>query len=76
MARHSAGDTCSDLVEGVLATVGSRAGVVHAPLPKDDPVRRNPNIARAQELLGGWGPKVPLEQGLKATAEYFRGRQA
>jgi UDP-glucuronate decarboxylase len=50
--------------------------VVHAPLPKDDPVRRNPNIARAQELLGGWAPKVPLEQGLKATVDYFRGRQA
>jgi len=38
--------------------------VVNAPLPKDDPVRRNPNIARAQELLGGWAPKVPLEDGL------------
>jgi UDP-glucuronate decarboxylase len=65
----------ADLVESFLRLTGSRAGVVHAPLPKDDPVRRNPNIARAQELLGGWAPNVPLEQGLKATVEYFRGRQ-
>jgi UDP-glucuronate decarboxylase len=42
-------------------------------LPKDDPVRRNPNIARAQELLGGWTPQVPLESGLEATIAYFRG---
>jgi UDP-glucuronate decarboxylase len=41
-------------------------------LPKDDPVRRNPNIARAQKLLGGWGPKVPLEEGIAATIAYFR----
>jgi len=58
-----------------LAADGARAGVVHAPLPKDDPVQRNPNITRAQELLDGWAPKVPLEDGLKATVEYFRGRQ-
>jgi hypothetical protein len=39
----------------VCEMVGSRTGVVHAPLPKDDPVRRNPNIARTQERWGaGW----------------------
>ena len=27
-------------------------------------------------LLDGWAPKVPLEQGLGATVEYFRGRVA
>jgi UDP-glucuronate decarboxylase len=53
--------------------VGSRAGIVHAPLPKDDPVRRNPDIALAQKLLGGWTPQVPLERGLEATIAYFRG---
>jgi UDP-glucuronate decarboxylase len=52
----------SDLVEGFLRLM-ARAGVVHAPLPKDDPVRRNPNIARAQELLDGWAPKVPRSRG-------------
>jgi UDP-glucuronate decarboxylase len=52
-----------ELATMVCEMVGSRAGVVHAPLPKDDPVHRNPNIARAQELLGNWAPKVPLEQG-------------
>ena len=62
-----------ELATMVRDMVGSRAGIVHAPLPKDDPVRRNPNIARAQELLGGWTPQVSLERGLEATIAYFRG---
>jgi UDP-glucuronate decarboxylase len=48
--------------------------VVHAPLPKDDPVRRMPDITLAQKLLGGWTPQVPLERGLEATIAYFRER--
>jgi UDP-glucuronate decarboxylase len=43
-----------ELATMVCDMVGSRAGIVHAPLPKDDPVRRNPDITRAQALLGGW----------------------
>jgi UDP-glucuronate decarboxylase len=43
-------------------------------LPKDDPVRRSPDIALAQKLLGGWTPQVPLERGLEATIADFRGR--
>ena len=38
-----------------------------------DPVRRNPDIALAQKLLGGWTSQVPLERGLEATIAYFRG---
>ncbi len=36
-------------------------------------MRRNPDIALAQKLLGGWTPQVPLERGLEATIAYFRG---
>lgn len=39
----------------------------------DDPNRRCPDIGRAKELLG-WEPEVKLEEGLKRTAEWFRGR--
>ena len=63
-----------ELATLVRDMVGSRAEIVHAPLPTDDPVRRNPDITRAQELLGGWTPQVPLERGLQATIAYFRDR--
>jgi len=41
------------------------------PLPKDDPLRRKPDISKAKEILG-WMPKVGLEEGLKRTIEWFR----
>jgi dTDP-glucose 4,6-dehydratase len=36
-----------------------------------DPQRRQPDITRAQKILG-WSPKVPLEDGLRRTFDYFR----
>jgi UDP-glucuronate decarboxylase len=62
-----------ELATLVKQMTGSASAIVHAPLPKDDPVRRNPNIGRAQRLLGNWSPVVPLEQGIAATIAYFRG---
>ncbi len=49
----------------------SKSKIVFKPLPKDDPVRRRPDITMAKEVLG-WEPKVKLEEGLKRTIEYFR----
>jgi dTDP-glucose 4,6-dehydratase len=40
---------------------------------KDDPNTRRPDITRAQTLLG-WEPRVGLEDGLRATIDYFRER--
>ncbi|HEY0312014.1 MAG TPA: UDP-glucuronic acid decarboxylase family protein [Allosphingosinicella sp.] len=67
--------TVSDLVERVLRLTGSRSRIVHRPLPVDDPRRRRPDISRAGERLGGWEPKVPLQQGLEATAAWFADEQ-
>ena len=64
--------TMIELATLIRQMTGSKSEIVHEPLPKDDPVRRNPDISRAQKLLGGWGPKVPLEEGIAATIAYFR----
>ena len=63
--------TVMELAEIVLELTGSTAGVQLLPLPQNDPVRRRPDITRAQELLG-WAPVVDLEQGLSQTIDYFR----
>jgi dTDP-glucose 4,6-dehydratase len=55
----------------IIKMTGSSSRVVFKPLPTDDPKVRQPDITRARELLG-WEPKVPLEQGLTSTIEYFR----
>ncbi len=66
--------TVAELADMIRSQVGSRSEIVRAPLPQDDPVRRNPDITRAGALLGGWAPLVGLEDGLRATIADFRGR--
>jgi len=65
--------TMRELAEKVLSLTGSRSEVVYRPLPQDDPKQRRPDISRARKLLG-WEPRVPLEEGLRHTIEYFRER--
>jgi dTDP-glucose 4,6-dehydratase len=55
----------------IIQMTGSSSRIVHRELPADDPKVRQPDITRARTLLG-WEPKVPLEQGLTSTIEYFR----
>lgn len=45
--------------------------VLSEALPKDDPLKRKPDIAKAKKLLG-WEPKVSLEEGIQKTIDYFR----
>lgn len=39
----------------------------------DDPQRRRPDITRARTILG-WEPGISLEEGLRLTIPYFRGK--
>ena len=63
--------TIRELAEAVMQEVGSDAGIVHEPLPEDDPTRRKPDISLAKDKLG-WEPVVSLSEGLKKTVPYFR----
>jgi UDP-glucuronate decarboxylase len=68
--------TMLELARLVRRLADSRSEIVHSPLPKDDPVRRMPDITLARRRLGGWEPGVPLEQGLQAVVADFRQRLA
>jgi nucleoside-diphosphate-sugar epimerase len=67
--------TVRELADLVRRLTGSTSPVVREPLPADDPKVRQPDITRARALLG-WEPRVPLEDGLRRTVEYFRGELA
>jgi UDP-glucuronate decarboxylase len=63
--------TVEELAQLVLQLTGSVAGIErHAPLPVDDPARRQPDISRATETLG-WRPQVALSDGMQRTIDYF-----
>ncbi len=63
--------TILDLAEKVLAVTGLGADLKFCSLPGDDPLQRCPNTALAKQKLG-WEAKVPLDEGLKKTIDYFR----
>jgi dTDP-glucose 4,6-dehydratase len=58
--------TILELAEAVLRLTGSTSEIVFEALPVDDPQVRQPDIARARELLG-WEPEIELEEGLRRT---------
>ena len=65
--------TIKELAEQVVKTCESSSGVEYLPLPQDDPKQRQPDISRAQTLLG-WNPTISLNEGLQKTVAYFKQR--
>jgi dTDP-glucose 4,6-dehydratase len=56
--------TLNELAEAVLRVTGSTSEIVYEALPIDDPQVRQPDIARAKDVLG-WEPEIELEEGLR-----------
>ena len=63
--------TMLECAQEILSVTGSKSAIVHQPLPKDDPPRRRPDIAKARALLG-WEPTVALREGLQKSLAYFQ----
>ncbi len=63
--------TIEEIARTIVRLCGSTSKIVYRPLPVDDPKQRQPDITRARTLLG-WEPKVGLEEGLRASIEYFK----
>ncbi|TMA47337.1 MAG: SDR family oxidoreductase [Deltaproteobacteria bacterium] len=64
-----------EFADRIKALTASRSEIAFRPLPVDDPKVRQPDIARARQLLG-WEPRVSLEDGLRRTIDYFRPKLA
>ena len=62
--------TILQLAQKVIDLSGSKARIVHEPLPLDDPRQRKPDITIAQKELN-WTPQIQLEEGLSRTIAYF-----
>ncbi len=63
--------TIKEFAEEIIALTGTDQKIIYKPLPKDDPLQRQPDITRAKEILG-WEPKVSRSEGLKIVYDYFK----
>ena len=63
--------TIEEIARTIIRMTGAKSKIIYKPLPTDDPKVRQPDITRARTLLK-WEPKVPLEEGLVKTIDYFR----
>ena len=59
-----------DFAKIIIEATNSKSEIIFKELPKDDPVKRQPDISLAKEKLN-WQPTSNLEDGLKKTIEYF-----
>lgn len=60
----------SQLADEILTQTKSKSKIIHLDLPEDDPMKRKPDISKAETLLN-WRPKVDRLQGLQKTVAYF-----
>lgn len=62
--------TIKDTAELVIELTGAKSKLVYRELPKDDPMRRQPNITKAKAELS-WEPTVDFRSGLLKTISNF-----
>lgn len=60
-----------ELAQLIKELTGAKSDLIHTKLPKDDPVRRKPDLTLAKKLIN-WNPKYSLTEGLKETIEWFK----
>lgn len=64
-----------DLAKEIIAMTNSKSQLVFRPLPSDDPITREPDSRKANEILG-WEPQISRVAGLGKTIDYFRNELA
>ncbi len=63
--------TILELAEIIIDLTSSSSKIIFKSLPKDDPLRRSPDLTRARQILG-WEPTTSLKDGLSKTITWFK----
>jgi UDP-glucuronate decarboxylase len=62
--------TVKELAGIITNMIECKSKIVYMDLPSNDPMKRKPDITKAEQFLN-WEPKIKLEAGLEKTIEYF-----
>lgn len=60
-----------DFAKEIISMEGKNNKVIFNPLPKNDPIRRKPDITKAMKILN-WQPIVSRKEGLENVFNYFK----
>ena len=63
--------TIVQFAEEIIKLTGTTQKIIFKPLPKDDPLQRQPDITKAKEILN-WEPKILRHNGIRKTFDYFK----
>ncbi len=63
--------TIIKLAEKIKCVTNSNSKILFKDLPQDDPIKRKPDINKANTLLK-WNPRINLDTGINRTIEYFK----
>lgn len=63
--------TIKEFGEEIARLAGVEFHPTFHPLPQNDPLKRQPDITKARDILG-WEPKIDRAEGLRRTLEYFQ----
>ena len=64
-----------EMAKLIIELTDSRSEIVFEALPVDDPQVRQPDIARARDLLG-WEPEIEVRDGIARTIEQYTSKLA
>jgi dTDP-glucose 4,6-dehydratase len=64
-----------EMAKLIIELTDSRSEIVFEALPVDDPQVRQPDIARARDLLG-WEPEIEVRDGIARTIEQYTNKLA
>lgn len=63
--------TILQLAEIIRKKINPNIDLIFQPLPKDDPLKRKPNIEKAIDELN-WKPEISFDEGLEKTISWYK----
>jgi len=63
--------TILEFAQEIIKLTETNQKITFKPLPKDDPLQRQPDISKAKEVLN-WEPKTDRSEGMQKTYAYFK----
>ncbi len=63
--------TINEIASNIISILNSKSKIIYNELPKDDPLKRKPDLTLAKKILN-WSPKVHKKDGFEMLIEYYK----